>query len=622
MGNKKFSLFENQTEFEDSLMRSVLLFGFTSPKGKKDDHFRMAILAIVILGKGGYDVSNITSVFNENFKLNQSYDVIQHQLNILIRDGFVRADEVGKYHAIDTNKRGASYFDAIERDTEAMICRIIAKIEKKHPLTLGQKDVVRKNTKNALSLYLQINGFAAFGMQDLKKPNEFDSVVNAAMKGIDSKIGKYLVSILAYTIENPGEDKDILERWAKAVVTMRATGLDPLLQNFKQQQIVRKKFVLDTDVLLNALTQNARYSSDYHKMISYLVKAGADVLIPQFVYDEVVQNANNAIRKFDANGSQIIHYSEEILEDPKSNVFIEDYVKTIRKEQYKKDMPFITYMGNIYSERTPFTLNQNIIKLLGEKNGKKRYPLQDNILNEDKASQLKEIIKDHAMKTPKGLGRNIEQQEEMALNDTKLYLTICGENNEKEENGLLGYQCYLVTRSMRTIRSACELKIYDKQVICHPQTLISILDDLGKIGDVEIINLFDNPFLTYTTELIMEQIEPIIEAGADIKYYDFIQLREKFDLNINEILTAQGSKMKELVDKYTNEGLLFAKDWYELLKKTDKQEEELVEVKKRNIILEEQNKKLRGKMHYLSHMAKPIVKKLTSMKKKGQNRIS
>lgn len=620
MANNRFSLFEYQSEFEDSLMRSVLLFGFTAQKGKKADQLRKAILSIVIYGKGLYDVNDVTSIFNENFKLNQTISEIEHQLNFLIRDGYVTINEDNRYQAVDSNKRGVSYFDSIEKDTNAMLDRVVNKVSKKYATSSTQKNIIRNNAKQALSLYFQINGLAAFGMQDPKKLDEFKSVVCTAMKGIDSKIGKYLISVLAYTIEEPGEDKDVLEKWAKAVVAMRSTGLDPMLRNFKQQQLASKKFVLDTDVLLNALANNARYSVDYHKMIAHLVKAGATVLIPQFVYEEVVMNADNALRKFAANGSQYIQYPEEALEDPKSNVFIEDYVKTIRKDKRKKGMAFPTYMGNIYSERSPFTLNQNIIKLLGEKNGEKRYLLKENVLNEEKAAQLKEIIKERAMRTPKGSGRTIEQQEEMALNDTRLYLTICDENTEKEKEGLLGYQCYLVTRSTRTIRSATELNIYDKHVICHPQTLISVLDDIGVINDIEVINLFDNPFLTYATELIMEQAEPVIEAGAQISYYDFIQLREKFDLNINEILTAKGAEMKALVDKYTKAGLLFAKDWDDLYKKSDQQGEELVKVKSRNESLEKENVMLKGKVHYLEQKGRQVGKQKQTLKDRMKKR--
>ena len=618
MDKNRFSLFEEQSDWENSLMRSVLIFGFTTHEGNKSDQLKKAILSIVIYGKGDYGIEQITSVFNTTFKLNQVEKDILLQLDSLCKAGLIERDENGLYKAVETDKKGVSFFEELEKDTEVMLKGITEKVCKKYPLNNAQKAIIRKNTKKALSLYFQINSLAAFGIQDLKI-DESKVIVEAAMSSLDNKIGKYLVSVLAYTIEEPGKDKDILEKWAKTVVTMRSTGLDPMLRNFKQQQLANKKFILDTDVVLNALATNARYSTDYRKMIRHLVNAGAKVLIPQFVYNEVVMNADSAIRRFTSNGRQILEYPDEVLEDSKSNVFIEDYVKTIRKDQSKKDMNFATYMGNIYSERSQYTLNQNIIKLLGERNGNDRYILKDNVLNEEKASTLKELIKDRAKKTPKGSSRTIEQQEEMALNDTRLYLTICDENIEKEKSGILGYQCYLVTRSTRTMISASELGIYDKHVVCHPQTLISVLDDIGQINDVVVINLFDNPFLTYMTELIMDQVDPVIRAGAQIKHYEFIQLREKFDLNINNILTAKGAEYKKLLDEYTKEGLLFAKDMDELLKKTERQDKELSVLKTKNERLEQENTKLKGRVHYLNQLnnaGKIKIKTLRDKKKK------
>ena len=35
MDKNRFSLFEGQSDWEDSLMRSVLIFGFTTHEGKK-----------------------------------------------------------------------------------------------------------------------------------------------------------------------------------------------------------------------------------------------------------------------------------------------------------------------------------------------------------------------------------------------------------------------------------------------------------------------------------------------------------------------------------------------------------------------------------------------------------
>lgn len=608
MQKNRFSLFENQSLFEDSMLRSVLLFGFVNPKGKRIDQYRKAILSIVIYGDGAYCCSDVTAIFKEKFSINVSDIEVQQQLNYLMRDKLVCCADGIHYSAIDKDKKGRSFFSSLEQETEKLLSGIMQRVNQKYSLTTTQKEKVRSNAKNALSLFYQVNGQCLFGLSTDKDIDEFNNVVKTAMNGLEAHIGKHLVSVLAYTINTPGEYQEVLEKWAKAIISMRSLGLDPLLRNFKQQQLATKTFVLDTDVILNALASNARYSEAYHIMIGHLVSAGAKVLIPSFVYKEVEQNAQAAIRKFAANGTQLVEYTDELLEDKKGNVFIEDYVKTIRRNPRKKNMKFATYIGNIYSERSRYTLDQNIVKMIGEKNSKTPYELHDDILDEATATKLKDIIKERAMRTPKGQERSLDQQEEMALNDARLYLTIRQDNCQKEGTGLLGYQCYLLTRSTRTMYSATELGIYDKHVVCHPQTIVPILEEIGKIGDITVINLFDNPFLTYTTELIKDQVEPLMEAGAQIEFYDFAHLREKLDLQLNELLTAGAEERQRLVAKFAKAGMLFVKDWDDLIRENNQQQKELSSAHSKIEKLEKLNKNLKGKRHYENLKYKTLMK--------------
>ena len=153
----KFSLFENLSEFDDSLMRSVLLFGFRSTTtGKRANQYRRAILSIVIYGKGNYDVKNITEIFNKNFHLNQDEQDIQQQLNYLTRDNFITKTPDEKYVAKDEDGRGERFFNLLENDTKALLNRIVTKVNAKYPMNSSQKAIVAGNAKNALSMFLQI----------------------------------------------------------------------------------------------------------------------------------------------------------------------------------------------------------------------------------------------------------------------------------------------------------------------------------------------------------------------------------------------------------------------------------------------------------------------------------
>lgn len=623
------TLLAEQNAMKESLLRSALLIGFDKEKGKRSDQFRRAILSVIIYGTndGGYDVDTVRSVFNEKFHLKEQRDEIQRQINYLLRDGYVREAEGNKYVENSEDKKGQRFFAELEKSTNNLLEKIAGKVRRRCTLNERQRNIVVSNTKHALSAFFQMNALAMFELQDAESPKDNDAVIKLAKKGLDETIGKCLVSVLAYTIDAPDDDdKPVLEQWAKAVVAMRSTNIDPLLRNFKQQQLANKKFVLDTDVLLNLLCKNARYSQSYRKMVEHLVNAGSEVLVPDFVMDEVDQHAESARHKYSQEGSQCKEYTDEMLEGPRSNVFIEDYVKTIRKEPRKISMEFGTYLGNICSNNSRYVMKENIKKLIGEKNEANPYKLQENVLDAAKANELKDKIKEKAMDTPKGWGRSLEQLEEGALNDTRLYLTIRNENQDRERKELLGYQCYLLTRSGRTISCATELELYDKHVVCHPQSLISVLENIGQLDEVEVINLFDNPFLAYTATLIWDQVEPVIQAGAQIGYSDFVQLREKYDLQINEILTQNMAERQRLAEKYHRAGILFAKDWHDLFEEKEKTIQDLEQAKnrvdlleKRNERLEKDNEYLRRKQHYYHKLdrfknKKKLVKKLKKRK--------
>lgn len=71
---------------------------------------------------------------------------------------------------------------------------------------------------------------------------------------------------LADVINNPQrQEKEILEKWARAYVAMEVLSLDPSLRNFKVTKLRTKIFIIDTDVALNALASKARYSAVYRQ---------------------------------------------------------------------------------------------------------------------------------------------------------------------------------------------------------------------------------------------------------------------------------------------------------------------------------------------------------------------
>jgi len=127
-------------------------------------------------------------------------------------------------------------------------------------------------------------------------------------------------------------------------------GIDPTLRNFKATSLRGKTFVLDTDVVLNCITDNAKFSKDYSDMIKKLISIGCKLIIPEDVIVEVGNHADAAIKRAHCYRNQLKTFTDDILEGPGSNVFIEDFVKTSRVDDRKKNMSFDDYLYNIYQD--------------------------------------------------------------------------------------------------------------------------------------------------------------------------------------------------------------------------------------------------------------------------------
>ena len=65
---------------------------------------------------------------------------------------------------------------------------------------------------------------------------------------------------------------------------------------------------------------------------------------------------------------------------------------------------------------------------------------------------------------------------------------------------------------------------------------------LMEIGDVKsqesIINLFDNPFLAYVADVVWNELDPLLQSGATIRFKSFEKLRADVDKRFDHLLTS------------------------------------------------------------------------------------
>ena len=113
--------------------------------------------------------------------------------------------------------------------------------------------------------------------------------------------------------------------------------------------------------------------------------------------------------------------------------------------------------------------------------------------------------------------------------------------------------------------------------------MLAVLQEMGTIqpNSERIFNLFDNPFLAYTANLIWDKVEPLLQSGANLKYRDYRWLRKHYETNFDKLLASEtyDEKVTE-AKRLTNEGFLFTKEMVEANKSREQSDEENKKLKK------------------------------------------
>lgn len=616
--NYEFGLLSKCEEYEASILCNIMLFD--SMKRKEEDQFTLlmnTLNSIVAEGKGEYTVELIQKKLEKSFhsvwdeKWNRAY-------NKLLTEGVVRKDkQTGCLFVSETDKTDV-FFRKLDERTNLLIEGIFKKYMANNP-TRKDPLVIKKYIRDVLSIHYKLSGLSFFGVQ---KKDFNQSLIWEVMSELDEFSRKCLALAIGETLSCPSkEDKDTLDVWAKAFVLSQMTNLDPTLIGYRQQQLRNKSFMLDTDFVLYVLTNNASYSAEYHAILNYLRGLNCEICIPKSVRDEVLGCINEAQTIVEDYGEEKLFQMGDVYKEySKRNIFVEDYICTRRKDSIYRNLTFAQYLGNIYSEKTPVIFKQRIEKLIGKENSKLDWPLKE--IENDLQEALKAMILRKTAESPKGQDRTDWFNDKTATFDTRIYLTLCSMNKDIEEEGSLPYRYYLLTRSTKTVNCAKELGIYDKNIICSPQAMTAILNALGDIkDDVNIVDLFENPFLAYVADNAWNLAEPLLANGYTLQYKDLACLKLECESDFHDLLNGETKEEIEIaVKKYDGKGYKFAQDLAMLSADRDRlqrekqlQAEEIEMLKKINAQLQKANKTALYKERFL--------KKTESIKKRVANKF-
>lgn len=584
-------IFYSENPFEESMLRSALLFNSRKTNGGKKDMLLKAILSIIISGNGSYTPATLCNIFRERFHSTVDNSTIENYIRELVEKGIV--DPNTDKLSVKDDKKGAKFFEDIQSGTEKLIAGIISKAEITLSSSIPNKEKAYDNVRKALTTYYRMYGYSLkdIDLQVAPEDEDVKKALDNATAGFNKKTGQALVVAIADTLQSPTqEESDILYQWARAYIAMHVMNIDPELRNFRAGELRGKTFVLDTDVVLNCIATNAKYSKDYRMMIDKLTEIGCTIIIPRVIISEVADHFDAAKKQYQFDGSHLVEKPDENLEsDAGTNVFIEDWVKTVRYDSKRADLDFWTYFSNLYDPENPSYLFGTLEKIFGSKTMENDL---NTMVDETILTRLSEEIKNRTINTPKAINRSPEKNSEISETDAYLYLAITEMNKGTDGNALLNRNAYLLTRTKKSINSAKEIGVFERNVVCEPKVLLAILQEMGTLKPLhnQVFNLFDNPFLTYTANEIWKQVEPLLKAGAMIKHKDYRKLRHDFETDFDKLLTSETYEEKVAeANRLTEKGYLFTQEM--TMANKDKEESD-EENRKLKLELEETKRKL------------------------------
>lgn len=535
----KYHLYDDNNAMESSLLRGILLFNCLEKRRSRKDFIPRAVFSIIVEGDGNYTDSEILSIFNERFKYGMSQGELTTIVQNLKNEGHLSAD--GK--VVLSNRNGKEYYEAIDLETSNLFDRIIFKTGLLLGGSVSNTDIVKENIRRALSVYFKLYGYSFFDLQENSWDDRAEEAISNAMENLSEREGRALVKVIGETLNNNNvEDQSILNQWARAFIMMEIISLDPSLRNFKAEKLRGKEFVLDTDFVLRCLTTSLEQSKPYKTIICQLRKLGCKMFLPKEVFAEVNGHIQEARSTYNRVGDGIKTFPVEAIRNGFRNVFLEDYVTLVETCETKKDMSFPDYINNFYDSRNKDLLKSVFESIFGEEAIYSPFDIQ---VPEADMSRLQEKILEYTNTAVKADVRSDIRKSEISKTDAYLYLATSKKNVGTTGDTILSRKSYLLTRSTRAAKAAKDVGLFQKNIVCHPNALISILEETGNLdgGEINIVNLFDNPFLAYTAKEIWSVISPIIGDARYMKYSRIEKLRNDVDFQLDLQMTSQNGHL-------------------------------------------------------------------------------
>ena len=344
------------SDLEKAMLQTSLFFRKANIKDTRTSLFHKFILSLIISGKAKNKdevLKHYQQIYPNNFIDNQQIESALSKINDM-----VSIDETGNFK-IDVSFKAEveNNYNEIQNGLKRIVEDVLLSVKNSFGKKISNENQVKVNIKDCFDYYFKVASISFFGLDERKEINEYEQIESLAKNNLNQQkdeLFQQIIYSIGQVLNKPTEEQSkILEEMARIHVTSQVMNMDPMLANFNAVQLRSKTFILDTDVVLHAITKNAQHSKQYKMMLNQLIKCGCKIYIPQEVIQEVYNHAEASIKRY-SFVSGLIGIDDEDAPKKFKNVFIEDYhyIKLINKD-YPLDWKH--YIQNYYDKEYGIT---------------------------------------------------------------------------------------------------------------------------------------------------------------------------------------------------------------------------------------------------------------------------
>ena len=505
------------------------------------DHF---VLAVLLDDKGqSVQLDVLAQRCAEALRADASLPVAQVDAAVarLVKSGLVLQTEESVRASERAVVEVATSTSRISEATDTFAADILATLNEARRQRVADADAARivRNIRAALLEIARSRAATVGGAEP--SDSEVPTIVR---RQLDSDIGDLLDAALADALRAPTESQaETIAHWTQAYVGLALMGLDPVLNDFQASRFSAKTFLLDTDIVLEAIVTDGTRSSAILDVLSSLTQRGCRLLVPESVVDECVEHAARSEVTYRFFGNGLMQLAPAAVEERVWNAFVTGYYYAVVGRRIAKSVTYREYLANFYEEKTPSQFFSAVITdvLPGEV---EIVPIDfgsSRRLDDADVDRLADALQqDLAERSKKARYRTTDEERALARTDATLYLSALSMNptDQTAYQRVLGGTCYLLTETARYERVAQSVGISTK-VTVRPSTLAGILSFVGPaINSTEFVQLFDNPLLDRAVSAVWTDMEKLMRSGVDLRAKNLARLRFDFDHALHERLTA------------------------------------------------------------------------------------